>query len=216
MTFWRNEEKAVKILVEHFNIVTKEFEFYDDCIRSYFENGCIVNEEIIEKVEKVHKSEHRCDTIELEFKEFLIKGGILPEVREDLLNLIDRNDKIANRIEALTDFFTLQKIQIPKMVMDEIREINDLTRKALEDMKKALQIFFKDYTKAKEFMKKVREYEHESDKHERKLIKAVFESEKDLATKMLLREFIIFVGDVSDLAENSADVLDTIVVKRSI
>lgn len=216
MGIWRNEEKAGEYIINHFDILIKEFDNYADCLKNYFDNGCIIDDSILEKVEKVHKAESKCDAIRREFKEFLYEGGILPEVREDLMKLIDANDRIANRIEYVTDFYTLQKIHILHSTIDKIYEMNKITREGLEYLRNALSAFLTDYDIAKEFIKKVQKAEHQVDKYERKLIVEIFNINVSLSEKMILRELINLIGDISDFSENSSDIINMIMIKRAL
>ncbi len=216
MGLWRNEEKAEDYIIKHFDLVIEEFDYYTDCLKSYFENECRVDEAIIEKVEKVHKAESKCDTVRREFKEFLYEGGILPEVREDLMKLIDANDRIANRIEYVTDFYTLQKIHIFHSIIEEIYKMNEESRKGLISLKEALSLFFTDHDKAKEAILAVQKSEHIVDTYERKLIIKIFDMNVSLSEKMILRELINLIGDISDFSENSGDIINMIMIKRSL
>jgi predicted phosphate transport protein (TIGR00153 family) len=216
MGIWRNEEKAGEYIIKHFNTLIEEFDNYDDCLRSYFDNGCNMSDAILEKVEKVHKDESSCDTIRREFKEFLYESGILPAVREDLMKLIDANDRIANRIEYVTDFYTLQKIHIFHSIIGKIYEMNKITREGLLYLKDALSTFLTNHDKAKELIKKVQQSEHEVDKYERKLIVEIFDMSVSLSEKMILRELINLIGDISDFSENSSDIINMIMIKRTL
>ncbi len=216
MVIWRNEEKSRIFLLEHFDILLREFEAYCNCFKVYFDKGCMIDSEVLERVEIVHKAESKCDDKRREFKEFLYSGGMLPEVREDLIKLIDANDRIANRIEYVTDFYTLQKIHIFHSLTDEIYKINELTYEGLKALRKVIEVFFIDHDKAKEFIKEVQHTEHEVDKLERKFIIEVFDINTSLSEKMLLREFINLVGDISDFAENATDIINIIMIKRAL
>ncbi len=216
MGLWRNEEKAEEYILNHFDLVIEEFDYYTDCLKAYFDNDCKVDDSIIEKVEKVHKAESKCDSVRREFKEFLYEGGILPEVREDLMKLIDANDRIANRIEYITDFYTLQKIHIFHSIINEIYQMNEESKKGLLALKDALSYFLKDHDKAKEAILAVQKSEHIVDTYERKLIIKIFDMSVSLSEKMILRELINFIGDISDFSENSGDIVNMIMIKRTL
>ncbi len=216
MVIWKNEERARLHLVEHFDILLSEFDAYTRCLKNYFEKDCNVDDEIIENVEVVHKLESKCDSKRRELKEFLYKGGMLPETREDIVKLIDANDKIANKIEYVTDFYTLQKIHIFHTVIGSIYRINEVTGESLKILKRILEVFFFDYNVARKLTKEVQTLEHEVDKLERKFIIDVFSINTSLSEKMILRELINLIGDISDFAEDSTDIISNIMIKRPI
>ncbi len=216
MIIWKNEERARIYLIEHFDILLSEFDAYTKCLKAYFEKDCSIDDDIIKNIEVVHKLESKCDNKRRELKEFLYKGGMLPDVREDMVALIDANDRIANRIEYITDFYTLQRIHIFHTVIGSIYKINDITGESLKILKRVLEVFFFDYEIARKLIKEVQTLEHEVDKLERKFIIDVFSINTSLSEKMILRELINLIGDISDFAENSTDIVSNIMIKRAI
>ncbi len=58
------------------------------------------------------------------------------------------------------------------------------------------------------------EKESESDRIERGLIKSVFDAPGDKADKVLLKEVVLEIGAISDRAENAADRVRIVAVKR--
>ena len=58
--------------------------------------------------------------------------------------------------------------------------------------------------------------ESDSDHVERGMIRDIFSSKMDKADKILLKEIVIFTGDISDQAETVKDRLTLAIIKRKI
>jgi uncharacterized protein Yka (UPF0111/DUF47 family) len=78
----------------------------------------------------------------------------------------------------------------------------------------AIRYLFTDIEQAVPTIDLVGEKESESDKMERMLIKDIFSSPGDKADKILLKEVILEIGAISDRAENAADRVRIVTVKR--
>jgi uncharacterized protein Yka (UPF0111/DUF47 family) len=64
--------------------------------------------------------------------------------------------------------------------------------------------------------KNVDEKESESDRVERDLLCRIFESDMELAEKLLLKDLVLMIGNISDRAEAAADRIGLVAIKRQI
>ncbi len=215
MGLWDAEKKVKEIILNHFSKIIDGSYHFENVFELYLEKNCDVDEEMLENIEKMHKIESEADKIRHELKEFLYEGNILPNLRGDLIRLIEKNDKIMNKLESLLDFYTLQKIYIHTTLKDDFRELIKLNTKTLEVTYEATKIFFEDLKEAMEKIKEIGRCEHNVDKKERELISKVFKKNISLSERILLREFVNLLADVSDLAENTGDILETIIIRLS-
>ena len=215
MELWKSEKKASKLLLSHFDKVIEGNIIFCEILGTYYDKGCKMDEEMVELVEKIHKKESEADKVLFYFEEFLFEGNILPNLREDLIKLAEKNDKIIDKIEAIVDFFTLQKIQMPESLRSPMMEIIDETDECLRATQQAIHAFFHEFPKTREHAELVNRYEHNIDTMERKLILNIFSLDISLAEKILLREFVNMMADVSDLTENVADRVQIMAIKRT-
>ena len=79
----------------------------------------------------------------------------------------------------------------------------------------AARAFFRDVKVAKDHLHKVHFYEKEGDKTADRLKRKIFKLDIDLSRKFHLRYFAYNVDQLSDLAEEVADRLAIIVIKRT-
>ena len=85
-----------------------------------------------------------------------------------------------------------------------------------EAMGIAAVILVSDYTTATVAIGNIDELESEADKIEADLIEKIFSSDMDGFEKIMLRDFIKRIAQISDRAENVGDRIRIIVAKRSI
>jgi uncharacterized protein Yka (UPF0111/DUF47 family) len=87
----------------------------------------------------------------------------------------------------------------------------------LQPLQTALDKYFNDYKKIISCIKDVNTREEQADTIEWHLTEKVFQSDElSLAQKMHLREFLFHVVHISDVIEDTADMLDSVVIKKSI
>lgn len=215
MALWKSEKKASKIMLSHFEKIIEGNVILREIINVYFDKKCRMDDEMVEQIERMHKKESDADNVLFYFEEFLFEGNILPNLREDLIKLAEKNDKIIDKIESLVDFFTLQNIQMPESLRNPIMEIIEETDHCLRGAQSALQAFFHEFPKTRQYAELVNRYEHNIDTMERKLIINIFSLDITLAEKILLREFVNMLADVSDITENVADRMQIMAIKRT-
>ncbi len=215
MDLWKSEKKAGKLLFSHFEKIIEGNVIFREVLSVYYDKKCQMDEEMVEHVERIHKKESEADKVLFYFEEFLFEGNILPNLREDLIKMAEKNDKIIDKIEAVVDFFTLQKIQMAESLRSPMLEIIEETDQCLEGAQKALHAFFHDFPKTRQYAELVNRYEHNIDTMERKLILTIFSLDITLAEKILLREFVNMLADISDITEDMADGLQIMAIKRT-
>ena len=78
-----------------------------------------------------------------------------------------------------------------------------------------VRVFF-DGQEIKEFTKKTYQKEHLVDSQALQLKSLVFQSDIELARKIQLKEFVYNIEKISDIAEDTADILNIMAVKHSL
>ena len=168
-----------------------------------------------ESVELVHRAESRADDLRRAIELELYRKALIPESRGDVLGLLESIDKIPGMFESLCYQMSLQKILIPKDFRERFLQLIDVNLAAWELLKEAVLGLF--YSRdVKENIDEIDNKESESDRVERGLIKDIFECSLDKADKILLKEIVVNIGNISDLAQATTDRLNLAIVKRRI
>ncbi len=170
-------------------------------------------------MQRVTKIESEADALVREIRELLYSGAYLPTIRGDLHRLLTATDKVANRAQDCLEFVTYERPQGIDGHADTLRDLLDLTTTCYEQFQLGVRAFFKpkgEIIEVRERVQRVGELESELDKDERALLKAIFDSDLDLAGKQHLGRLVTRIVRISDQIENAADVLELLSLKSII
>lgn len=183
-------------------------------LREYCKNP---DREILEaNTVRIHEAESHADDICGEIEVMMYSKAIFPESRGDILGLLEAMDRVPNQAESVLRMVLNQHIDIPEKYDKKILQLTDTCCRAAEAMRTATEKLFFDYTTATVAIGNIDELESEADKIEADLIEEVFSSDMDGFEKIMLRDFIKHIAQISDRAENVGDRIRIIVAKRSI
>ncbi|MFC2062158.1 TIGR00153 family protein [Elusimicrobiota bacterium] len=210
----KKEKKVRENITQHLVIVCKTIKSMMDTIDSYLKGEL---EEVRKRAFQTHSLEGEADGLRRTVIEKLYAGAFFPAVREDLVNYIAKQDKIADSAESCCDFIISQKPNVPQQFAEDILKLAKLTCETLSPLEEAVENYFDDFKKIRTSIHEVNTKEEDVDTIEFHLTENIFKSEEiSLAEKIHLREFIFHIAHVSDVIEDSADMLDSVVIKRSI
>ncbi len=208
--FNKKESEVEKLFIEHFDVVGETLAELRLSIFDYLD----------EKIEfkkhsfNVDQLEHKADILKHSVELKLYEGAFLPIYREDYLRLIECMDKVANRCEDVADFMTLTRLKFPDWMKPEIRNLVELTITTFSSLREGFEIFLKDMSRVFGISEKVGNNEQEVDKLEWYATRKIFKSDLELAHKLLLKEFVVLIGKLSNRMEDVADQFEIMAVKR--
>ena len=128
---------------------------------------------------------------------------------ESLDNVIDEEKKTLNQ-------FFIENPLIPEEFNKGFDELAGFSVMTCEALVLASRAFFRDVGGAKDHLHKVHLYEKEADKAAGALSRRIFEFDLDLSHKAHLRYFAHHIDNLADIAEEVADRLAIIVIKRTL
>ena len=172
-----------------------------------------------EDVLKVMEGETRADEIHRDLSLKIAEGAFFGGVREDILNMMEKIDNIADSAKDAARFLSSDpRIGVEakdKLGSSEMRLFLTALKgavAALTDLVRALQDGKKE---ALAKVHTVEGFEEEADSHKDALIKSLFSSEQtmDPVTVIQLRDFMFVADDVADNAEDASDVILVLIAK---
>ena len=211
--FWKKEE-------EMFTRVKSYFE-KADLARDAFKNAFAdlirqtPNVDYPAVVEKVHKAEHEADVIRRQIVLELYKKALIPGSREDILTLLESFDEIVNTFQTVCNQLHFQRVVFPEQYRERLIDLAEVNNAAYNYTKEAAVCLFEE-TCLTNRIELIGVKERESDSGERGLIRDIFSSEIDLAEKLLFKQIIISLGNISDYCEKVGDIIELAVIKRKI
>lgn len=160
--------------------------------------------------------EHQADELRRSIENNLYSYNLIPDLRADVLELVENFDKVINKIDEVTYMFFAECPVIPSEYREGFNELSALSADTAENMCKASRAFFRDLSSVRDYAQKVYSKEHESDLCSRRLLENIFASDLSLAEKLQLRLFIDGIADIADEAEDFIDQLLIFAIKRDI
>jgi len=173
-------------------------------------------EQIREFANEIIRLESEADEIKHTFRLNLPTTLLLPVDREDLLQFISDQDRLADIAEDIAKVLLYRDMEVPdalKQVLDELlegtMEISASTKDMVEQLDELLQVGFRgrEHVKVSEMIAGVRRKEHNIDAIMHRVRRTLYEQEQHLdpVSVIFWYQLIDRLGDISDQAENVAD-----------
>lgn len=216
MQIFKKEKQVVELALKHAEKTGECLSILSAAIKDYAGGETSHVEDSMQRVTKI---ESEADALVREIRELLYSGAYLPTIRGDLHRLLTATDKVANRAQDCLEFVTYERPQGIDGHADTLRDLLDLTTTCYEQFQLGVRAFFKpkgEIIEVRERVQRVGELESELDKDERALLKAIFDSDLDLAGKQHLGRLVTRIVRISDQIENAADVLELLSLKSII
>ena len=156
--------------------------------------------------------ENEADDLKKEIRLNMPKSLFMPVPREDLLELLLVQDKIANRARDVSGVIMGRRMQIPEVVADKFVEFVDRNidaakqaRKSVRELDELFTAGFKgaEVSLVADMIEKLDQIETHTDEQQAVLRGALFEIEKTLdpIDAVFLYEVISLTGEIADMAE---------------
>ncbi|MFQ5794850.1 MAG: DUF47 domain-containing protein [Candidatus Bipolaricaulia bacterium] len=214
MILWSKPQEVEKRFHEHIELVEEVLNTFKQALATYLTTDDI--DRANQLAYEVHKLEGRADDVRRAVETELLSGALLASFRGDLLNVIEGTDKLANKAESILDFLLLQRVSVPQPLTSLALDITDLSLEIFTEVKEALHSLFRDMNEALSHTQKIEKLESQVDGLEREFIQELFKMDMELAEKILVREFVILLTDISDRAEDLSDQIEILVARRKV
>ena len=212
---WQAESDINEMMQHHVELVTETLKKFKKGMCFWLEEGDLdkANELALE----THNLEGKADDLRREIEMKLINGALLARSRRPLLDIIERTDKLANAAEASLDFTLLQRIEIPEELVDIAEEIVDRSVDIVDEVQEGLATLFGGNGEVLEYTESIEEIEGEIDAMERDFVQKLFQLDGlELAEKILLRQYLETLVEISDRAEDLSDEMEMLTATREV
>lgn len=156
--------------------------------------------------------ENEADDLKNRIRQHLPKSLFMPVPRQDLLELLLVQDKIANLAKDVASIVTLRQMQIPEALaqpfLEYLDRVLDSTRQARKSVRELDELFTTGFRGREaelvaSMIAKLDTIESETDEHKLRLSRRLFEMEESLrpVDTMFLYRIIDLVGNIADMAE---------------
>ena len=215
MSLWKRGREIEQLVEQYLVLAEKCLTAFSAAFDVYFSEGLSTRFETL--AQETAQAESGADNKRREVEEAMYGRALIPESRGDVLGMLESIDLVPNKAESVLWQIWLQSMILPAAYVEKMKDLVRANCEAFELLCRATRATFDNVSAAPRITTEISRKEGESDSIERELIKSAFDaSEEELPTaqKILLKELILEIGSISDRAENAADRLRIIAIKR--
>jgi predicted phosphate transport protein (TIGR00153 family) len=178
-----------------------------------------------ERANAISGLEHEADNLKHKIRRGLSKQNLmLPVYREDLLNLVQAQDNIANYAKKTARLLVWRRMKFPVPLADTFRDLVNRTlaatkkaRKSVRELDELFETSFRgaEAERVESIIDKLDEIETETDQLERTARQTLLELENQLppVEVMFLYQAIGLVGEIADMAERVGRRLESMLAR---
>lgn len=172
-------------------------------------------DEVEEIAVETHRKEARADDVRRAAEREMVRGALLAGTRRSLLDIVEGVDGLANAAEGAMYFLSLQRIAIPGLLHPLVQDAVGTIQEQMREVKAAVVGLLDGDPEVIQRAEQVERLESRVDELERRAISRLFATDLPLAEKILARQFLEKLGEISDRAEDISDlVVMAIAVRR--
>jgi len=210
---FRKANAIIGQLDDFFSVIDGSLILYDEGIGEYLYGN---SGSFHERLAKVRLAEKEADRLLKEIELALYKYSLLPELRSDVMRLIQRVDDIQDTMKEVLVQFDVEQPYIPLVLHAPILQLTGTCVYAAGEANKASRVFFRNSQDAYPHIEAAMEYESKADDIAESIKRKAFHELHDLSLpqKFHIRYFTLHIESVSDIAKSVAYTLNLMLVKR--
>ncbi|TDR20356.1 TIGR00153 family protein [Marinicella litoralis] len=211
----------VEPLQDHIKTAYQAATLLPDMFKAANLNDWVKVDEICEQIKQL---ENEADDMKNDIRANLPKSLFMPVPRQDLLELVLVQDKVANLSKQISSMVKVRKLQVPASLYEQFIEFVercvDAAKKAKQSVNELDELYETGFRGAEvkvveKLIAKLDKIETETDGMQHSLQAKVFSMENDLppVEVMFLYKLIDMTGDVADQAERIGRRLELLLAK---
>ncbi len=112
---------------------------------------------------QIKQVEHDADTLRRDIENNLYTRNLIPDLRGDVLQLVENLDKVVNKFDEVTYKFYVERPEIPSEYHIRLTELCSQVTECVENMVIASRSFFRNFNVVRDYAQKVYFIENETD-----------------------------------------------------
>ena len=214
----RKERRVLELISDHFEIVLKTVQKLDSVLQAARSGDWGVVEEMTNNVAEL---ETLADGLHRDAVVAISQGAFFSGIRDDFLELMEENDEVADAAQNAARILAESPIDSRSfMILYEepnvtLSDMFDKLQSAVQQMNESLRSLQSDAELAVSKSLLVERAEEEADEIKNHLIKRIYAHKADLEvlTLLQLRDFVLKLDEIADAAEDSSDLVISLVAK---
>ena len=210
---FRKANAIIDRLDDFFQIIDSGTLCFDEGIK-HFLSGNI--DGFHQKLDLGRSLERQADSLLKQIEYDLYKYSLLPELRSDVMRLIQRVDDIMDTMKEVLVQFDVERPHVPSVLHASLLQLSGYCMQAARESNKAASIFFRKSEDVRTHIDNAIDYERKADDLAENIKRKVFHEldELSLPEKFHLRYFTLHIESVSDIAKSIAYTLNLMLVKQ--
>jgi len=212
---FKKQKLVEKLIGEYTRSVEIAQEMFLQSMETYFQTGkCSPTFEVLSV--ETHKTESRTDDILEKIVKLLHEKALVPDLRGDILKLLETTDEIPDQFDRILANICNQKIVLPESLNMHFKELLTVSLEACTLTMESVRSILDRGERAARLLFKTDQLESQGDQIEKRIMVRIFESDWDPLQKILLRDLTQRMGDIADSAVQVCRQVNLIVTKRRV
>ena len=211
---FKKEQQLENLIYQYLENLTRTQEHFVKAMETCLDQGLC--EEFGFLIDQTHKFESKADEIKEEVNVLMYSRALIPESREDIMNLIEQVEIIPRIFELVLHLIRAQKIKLPEFIKLDVKDLIRISVESCELMIKQIDLMMKNRQGIRALMSTIDRNESHCDHIERSLMIKVFDSDLDKVDQLQLKEVVIALGEISDQADRVSKRVNIITLKRRV
>lgn len=220
INFMTNTQRLKNNIDAFYDLLGDSTTVFAHILKLYLKNSVSPSEDIElqlkERFDQLNHIELTADGLRRDIESILYEKTLVPDLRSDLLKLIEDVDVLINLQQACAFNLINETPHIPYVYHDDILSLQSTVASSADHLINACRAFMRDQNQVRDHVHNVIFVESEADKLSTAMKKKVFSSDLELAEKIHIRYFIERIDMVANHAEDIADSLAIYAIKRSL
>lgn len=206
--------KDLVVKIDSFiDLVGESVLHFEEGLRLYLSGK---EDEFNERLDIIKILEGRADDLRQDIEAQLYVQTLIPESRGDVLGILESMDDIIDFSKSILFEFFIEKPDIPVSIHERMKKLAQTAVDSTQAVVQSTRSYFYDVNTVKDHLHKVVFFENESDRISEKAKREVFLLDIELSRKLHLKNFIVSIDTVSDIAEKISNRLSIAAMKRII
>ena len=206
--------KLIEDIDRYFDLIDQSVLVFKDGVRNYLYSN---NDDFNENLKKISSIESEIDALRREIENALYTQTALVRSRGDIMRLFEKTRNITDLLYDSLFQFEIETPYIPTELNTEFMKLTEFSALAVEAVVPASKSYFKAPETVPDKISRTYFYEKEAVRYSQTIKRTVFHNMTSLklSEKFHLRYFALHIENLSKAAENVADQLAVMAIRRT-
>lgn len=210
----RKSEKLIEDIDRYFDLIYQEALVFKEGVRNFLYSN---NADFNENLKKMSALESETDVLRREIENALYTQTALVHSRGDIMRLFEKTKNIVEILHDSLFQFEIETPFIPSDLNPEFMKLTEFSTLSVEAVVPAAKAYFRSPETVPDKISRAYFYEKEAVKYSQTIKRTVFHNMTNLklSEKFHLRYFALHIENLSKAAENVADQLAVMAIRRT-